>query len=95
MTCIILRIKTHNQVVIGTLTILMMTRTYQSDTDTETNSKAETAHSNQKPELTGENLVTDITKNNVKTETDEVLVINITQTPEQNPDNKKQNPDNK
>ena len=68
---------------------------YQSDTDTETNSKAETAHSNQKPELTGENLVIDITKNNVKTETDEVLVINITQKPEQNPDNKKQNPGNK
>ena len=62
---------------------------YQSDRDTETNSKAETAHSNQKPELTGENLVIDITKNNIKTETDEVLVSNITQKSEQNPDNNK------
>ena len=71
---------------------------YGSDTDTETNSKAETAqvqNSNLKPELTGENLIIDITKNNVKTETDEVLVIDITQKPEQNPDNKKQNSDNK
>ena len=71
---------------------------YGSDTDTETNSKPETAqiqNSYLKPELTGENLITDITKNNAKTETDKVLVINITQKPEQNPDNKKQNPDNK
>ena len=71
---------------------------YGSETDTETNSKAETAqiqNSNLKPELTGENLIIDITKNNVKTETDEVLVIDITQKPEQNPDNKKQNSDNK
>ena len=71
---------------------------YESDTDTETNPEAETAqtqNSNLKPELTGENLIIDITKNNVKTETDEVLVINITQKPEQNPDNKKQNPGNK
>ena len=68
------------------------------DTDTETDSEAETAqnqNSNLNPELIGENLITDITKNNVKTETDEVLVINITQKPEQNPDNKKQNPGNK
>ena len=68
------------------------------DTDTETDSEAETAqnqNSNLKPELIGENLITDITKNNVKTETDEVLVINITQKPEQNPDNKKQNSNNK
>ena len=71
---------------------------YGSDTDTETNSKAETAqvqNSNLKPELTGGNLIIDITKNNVKTETDEALVIDITQKPEQNPDNKKQNSDNK
>ena len=71
---------------------------YESDTDTETNPEAETAqiqNSNLKPELTGENLIIHITKNNVKTKTDEVLVINITQKPEQNPDNKKQNPDNK
>ena len=71
---------------------------YESDTDTETNPEAETAQiqkSNLKPELTGENLIIDITKNNVKTETDEVLVINITEKPEKNPDNKKQNPDNK
>ena len=61
------------------------------DTDTETDSEAETAqnqNSNLKPELTSENLIIDITKNNVKTETDELLLINITQKPEQNPDNK-------
>ena len=67
---------------------------YQSDT--ETNSKAETAHSNQKPELTGENLVIDITKNNVKTETDEVLVINITRNQNKiQTTNNKKIPDNK
>ena len=51
---------------------------YESDTDTETNPEAETAqiqNSNLKPELTGENLIIDNTKNNVKTEADEVLVI--------------------
>ena len=57
---------------------------YESDTDTETNPEAETAqiqNSNLKPESTSEYLIIDITKNNVKTETDEVLVINITQKP--------------
>ena len=64
---------------------------YDTDTDAETDSEAETAqnqNSNLKPELTSENLIIDITKNNVKTETDELLLINITQKPEQNPDNK-------
>ena len=68
---------------------------YDTETESETESKAATTqnqNSNLKPELTGENLIIDIAKNNVKTETGEVLVINITLKRELDT---KQNPENK